>query len=307
MRWHVRQRDIIPHVVGARPFLMLPPAACPRYLAIVVCSALSHFEARATVRDTWGRDAAAKNVSVLFIVGKPEDKPSGRAIGESLKNESARYRDVIQADFRDSYRNLTLKTVLLLKWAYVHCSRTRFIFKADDDVFVNVENLLNFLKTYGESPERPFLAGYVMQGKHAVRSAGSKWYLPHSVYAPDWLPMYILGPGYVMSHGAVRPLFREALLTPFLFIEDVFLTGIVAHKVGIELTNSQCFVPHALLWSCEYRSVISAHLVSVAQLRNVWRHTHNASIQCPPLVKYNGCREVRDEKRGSLLLRALLT
>ncbi|KAK8764334.1 hypothetical protein V5799_033058 [Amblyomma americanum] len=147
MRWHVRQRDIIPHVVGARPFLMLPPAACPRYLAIVVCSALSHFEARATVRDTWGRDAAAKNVSVLFIVGKPEDKPSGRAIGESLKNESARYRDVIQADFRDSYRNLTLKTVLLLKWAYVHCSRTRFIFKADDDVFVNVENLLNFLKT----------------------------------------------------------------------------------------------------------------------------------------------------------------
>ncbi|KAL3216162.1 hypothetical protein MRX96_051218 [Rhipicephalus microplus] len=39
MGWNVEQRDVIPSLVGTRGFPMLPRVACPRYLAVVVCSA----------------------------------------------------------------------------------------------------------------------------------------------------------------------------------------------------------------------------------------------------------------------------
>ncbi|KAH7981153.1 hypothetical protein HPB49_022087 [Dermacentor silvarum] len=284
MRWHARQLDIIPRVVGTRGFTVLPPVACPRYLAVVVCSAVENFEHRAVIRGTWGRDVGHdKGTAVFFLVGKPDATPNGKDTQNMLINESARHNDIIQADFRDTYRNLTVKTMFLLKWAYINCSSTRFVLKADDDMFVNVERLLSFLKAHGGNRPRPFLAGNVLQGRKTVRRAGSKWYLPLSVYQSDWLPSYIYGSGYVMSREAVRPLFTEALSTPFLYVEDVFLTGIVAQKVGIELTNSRCFIPYSARHPCDYRNFISTHERELVNLWIAWHSVHHdADHLCPP-------------------------
>ncbi|KAL1423568.1 hypothetical protein MTO96_020952 [Rhipicephalus appendiculatus] len=286
MGWHVQQRDIIPRVVGTRGFPVLPRVACPGYLAVVVCSAVDNFEHRAAIRVTWGRDVSAdKGTGVFFLVGKPGDTPRGQYAQSRLINESVHHKDVIQADFRDTYRNLTIKTVFMLKWAYVNCSRTRFLLKVDDDMFVNVEKLLRFLKAHGENRTRPFLAGYVAQGRKTVRRAGSRWYMPLAVYEPDWLPSYIHGSGYVVSRDAVRPLFTEALTTPFLYVEDIFLTGIVAQKVGIELTNSRCFIPYSVWHPCDYRNFISTHEWDLEQLQIAWQSVHHAEDLCPPADK----------------------
>ena len=45
------------------------------------------------------------------------------------------------AFFQDSYYNLTLKTVMGLKWVKDHCSQARFVMKTDDDIFVNLPKL----------------------------------------------------------------------------------------------------------------------------------------------------------------------
>ncbi|XP_075547275.1 beta-1,3-galactosyltransferase 5-like [Dermacentor variabilis] len=303
MRWHARQLDIIPRVVGTRGFPVLPGVACPRYLAVVVCSSVERFEHRAAIRATWGRDVGDdKGAGVFFLVGKPDATPRGQDIQNRLINESARHNDVIQADFRDTYRNLTIKTLFLLKWAYVNCSSTRFVLKADDDMFVNVERLLSFLEAYGGNRARPFLAGHVLQGRKAVRQAGSKWYLPLSVYEPDWLPSYVYGSGYVMSREAVRPLFTEALSTPFLYVEDVFLTGIVAQKVGIELTNSRCFIPYAARHPCDYRNFISTHEPEPDNMRLAWQIVHDADDQCPPADdSLVACSYARFQKEDAFL------
>ncbi|KAH8032796.1 hypothetical protein HPB51_001874 [Rhipicephalus microplus] len=268
MGWHVEQRDVIPRVVGTRGFPMLPRVACPRYLAVVVCSAVDNFEHRAAIRVTWGRDVSAdKGTAVFFLVGKPGDTPKGQYVQSRLNNESALHKDLIQADFRDTYRNLTVKSVFMLKWAYVKCSRTRFLLKADDDMFVNVEKLMRFLKAYGENRTRPFLAGYVAQGRKTVRRAGSKWYMPLAVYEPDWLPSYIHGSGYVVSRDAVRPLFTEALATSFLYVEDIFLTGVVAQKMACGRRVQQ-FVRRVVvfIWSllavCVLNYAVLRHCVS---------------------------------------------
>ena len=56
--------------------------------------------------------------------------------------EAEEHNDLVVEDFQESYLNLTVKTTYLLKWLNSsQCSRARFIFKVDDDVYVNPTNL----------------------------------------------------------------------------------------------------------------------------------------------------------------------
>ncbi|KAH8032708.1 hypothetical protein HPB51_001400 [Rhipicephalus microplus] len=198
---HVEQRDVIPRLVGTRGFSMLPRVACPRYQAVVVCSA-----------------AELRYASRGVATSPPTRAPA-------------------------------------------------FSFSSANPV------------------ARPFLAGYVAQGRKTVRRSGSKWYMPLAVYEPDWLPSYIHGSGYVVSRDAVRPLFTEALATSFLYVEDIFLTGVVAQKVGIELTNSRCFIPYSVWQPCDYRHFLLTHEWDLEQLRIAWQSVHYADDICPPANK----------------------
>ena len=40
--------------------------------------------------------------------------------------------------FQDIYYNLTLKTVMGLKWTSIYCNQAKYIMKTDDDIFVNI-------------------------------------------------------------------------------------------------------------------------------------------------------------------------
>ncbi|NXV71492.1 B3GT4 galactosyltransferase, partial [Atlantisia rogersi] len=64
---------------------------------------------------------------------------------QALRAESQRHRDLLQGAFADTYANLTLKTLLLLRWAATRCPQAPFLLKADDDVFVNLPALTNYL------------------------------------------------------------------------------------------------------------------------------------------------------------------
>lgn len=62
-----------------------------------------------------------------------------------LEEEGRTYRDIIQEDFLDTYFNLTLKSILALKWVTQHCTGLEYFMKADDDVFINVPKLMSYL------------------------------------------------------------------------------------------------------------------------------------------------------------------
>ena len=57
------------------------------------------------------------------------------------------HQDILQWDFMDTYNNLTIKSILALKWAPAFCSTAKFVIKMDDDVFLNAINLANFLES----------------------------------------------------------------------------------------------------------------------------------------------------------------
>ncbi|XP_054260018.1 uncharacterized protein LOC128984702 [Macrosteles quadrilineatus] len=59
--------------------------------------------------------------------------------------ESGIYDDIIQEGFVDSY-NLTIKSVMMLKWVQQHCSSARFLMKSDDDIYLNLPALSEALQ-----------------------------------------------------------------------------------------------------------------------------------------------------------------
>jgi len=46
-----------------------------------------------------------------------------------LQQESEEFNDIIQGDFHDSFRNLTIKDIMFMRWMTTYCSQVKFIFK----------------------------------------------------------------------------------------------------------------------------------------------------------------------------------
>ena len=69
-------------------------------------------------------------------------------INKRIEIESNFYNDVVQANFIDSYDNLTLKTLSGLRWVSLYCSNSIFTIKVDDDVLVNSKKLISYLEVF---------------------------------------------------------------------------------------------------------------------------------------------------------------
>jgi hypothetical protein len=67
--------------------------------------------------------------------------------------EADTFNDIIIENFVDTYHNLTLKSIAMLKWITLTCYRDnntsslpQHVLKVDDDIFVNVEKLFNVIR-----------------------------------------------------------------------------------------------------------------------------------------------------------------
>lgn len=88
---------------------------------------------------------------VIFLVGTVNDS----TVQQRIEEENYLHHDIVQGNFLDSYRNLTYKHVMGLKWVTYFCRQARFVFKADDDIFVDIFQLTSFLR-YDKSWEDGF-------------------------------------------------------------------------------------------------------------------------------------------------------
>ena len=72
---------------------------------------------------------------------------------------STDHGDMIFADMRDSYVNLTLKVLHGLTWAKKHCHGFNYLVKVDSDVFFNVYPLIDYFydRNYLSDPDFEFL------------------------------------------------------------------------------------------------------------------------------------------------------
>ncbi|KAI8497230.1 hypothetical protein Bbelb_251790 [Branchiostoma belcheri] len=247
--WHTGAEIINPHPYI---FTINNPGKCGDvFLLIMVTSAPLNTVQRYAIRRTWGNETNADPGTVIktvFTVGKPDNQ----RVQTRLERENMVYKDIIQEDFVDSYRNLTLKTVMCLKWASEFCPGAKFVMKADDDTFVNIYSLVRYLKHLPATNTRGLVTGYLYSGAKPVRNRASqrgkpnKWYLSKEEYSRETFPNYPCGFAYVMSGDVVRPLYEVSPTVKYLFLEDVFL-GLCLEKLGIEPGRSVRPPPSLLL------------------------------------------------------------
>lgn len=238
-------------------------------LLVVVTSSVTHFDARAAIRKTWGKFAVERGSLVLFLLGSPDpSSPDASVLQEKIKEEESVHGDLLQGAFVDNYYNLTLKTLSMLRWVNQTCDRVKYILKIDDDMFVNMQMVVDFAET------RTFnkaIIGKLARRWKPHREKYSKWYVPTSAFNGSVYPNFATGPAYMITGDAVKPLLDSALSGTPIYLEDVYVTGIAAERAGVRRLN------HALMKNvklkvdaCSFRRFITSHMHSPDDIVRLW-------------------------------------
>jgi beta-1,3-galactosyltransferase 1 len=274
-RWLLRTREVkqyvLPDVITA---ILDPNVTCSDTLRLVilVSSAPNNTKERQAVRDTWGYAVPLPYTRLLFFLGHDGNSWPPRTT-ESVLSEAQRHGDIVVEDFTDSYNNLTLKSVFMLKWVVNHCSSVPFVLKTDDDMLINVQGVLKELTNNTYKPSQPMIFGKIQKWSRPYRSRSSKWYLPFWLYPEKYLPTFASGTGYVMTRRAVADIYAKSVDVPLIPLEDVFITGLVAsNNLHIPLINVPRFLNDRpwLLQPCLYHHLLTAHDLKPSQLKDLW-------------------------------------
>jgi hypothetical protein len=129
-------------------------------VVILVNSAPDNFKRRKMIRQTWKNHLMAPYVDedllatagFAFFVALTEND----ATQNKIEEEANTYGDSIQIAMSDFYRNLSLKVAGLFNWLYRNCAKVDFVVKVDDDVYVNVHNLAQFVQTHSQYNQSMF-------------------------------------------------------------------------------------------------------------------------------------------------------
>ncbi|XP_076849768.1 UDP-GlcNAc:betaGal beta-1,3-N-acetylglucosaminyltransferase 9 [Brachyhypopomus gauderio] len=266
------------------------PGGAP-YLLIAIKSIVADFDKRQVVRRTWGREGVALNgvsVMTVFLLGVPQNITALPLWDKLLTYESRAFGDILLWNFEDAFFNLTLKEIHFLQWVNTTCSKVKFIFKGDADVYVNINNILEMLAD--RKADEDLLVGDIIFHAKPIRRRSSKYFVPEYIYGQGIYPSYAGGGGFVMSgHTALRLHMscKEVELFP---IDDVFL-GMCLLRLGLKPTHHEGFrtfgivkpsaAPHLQVYDpCFYRELMVVHSLTVAQIWLMWNLLHDLSVRC---------------------------
>lgn len=98
------------------------------------------------------------------------------------------------------------------------------------------------------------------------------------MYSERTYPNYLSGTGYVMSLDVAKRLYKAALITPLLHLEDVYITGVCAKVAGLRPVNHHGFsyLPRKLE-TCTLKEAITAHKVNASSMYEIWNKLSSAS------------------------------
>ncbi|XP_064645111.1 beta-1,3-galactosyltransferase brn-like [Lineus longissimus] len=238
------------------------------FLLAVIKSSIEHFENRMAIRETWGGRGVVqgRELRSVFLLGvRPLD---GKHLQNKVIAENQLYGDLLQDDFHDQYFNNTLKTMMGFRWATIHCRNAKFIFFVDDDYYVSIQSLVEYLLSIGD--KKRFLAGYVFTTSLPKRNPYSKWYISREEYPFFFYPSYPTAGAYVVSMDVAVDFDIGFRYTKYLRFDDVFL-GIVAWKLLVTPVHHSEFYFLSKVYPMYNRRMIASHGYSDGnELRDVW-------------------------------------
>ncbi|XP_071111008.1 UDP-GalNAc:beta-1,3-N-acetylgalactosaminyltransferase 1-like [Haliotis cracherodii] len=258
----------------------------------MVHTAPSHTAHRQAIRATYANSShhPTHSVRVIFLLGV-QRRPNKLNIQTAIDIEHRLFGDIIQGNFIDAYTNLTYKGVMGFKWITQHCKNVDYVIKIDDDVYVDT---FNFFANFYTQRQKNMIMCHSWPAWSLLVERRSRWRVSkHHMRRYDAYPWdSCSGYAVVISGSLVPRLYKAALMAPFLWIDDIYLFGLLPDLVGnvtrLHLEDKrysnrsrreviQCFntsecqlvissaqVPDIHeLWRARHRTYLSGHMVPV--------------------------------------------
>ncbi|XP_047476434.1 beta-1,3-galactosyltransferase 5-like [Penaeus chinensis] len=130
-------------------------------------------------------------------------------------------------DYVDSYRKLSFKALASLSWITQHCQDVPWTLHTDDDVFIDVFLMLEYL--HEEKPECFFCN---VMWSQVMRTG--KWAVAREEFPSDEYPAFCSGHVWVLPTPLLPRLLEASKSAPFLWVDDVYVTGVLAQYAGIK-------------------------------------------------------------------------
>ncbi|CAF3948866.1 unnamed protein product [Rotaria sp. Silwood2] len=213
-------------------------------LVIIIISKSNNYKIRDAIRRTWtsGQDLgiySTINVKYFFLIDYNEK------LVHNIRLENNLFHDIIQVELLQEYTLVTHRVLSLFEWSFRYCRTAKFLFKTDDDIFINLILLLKFISPLiKQSTNNSFLISdmniYGFKHKnarvfrHTKDPVSDRYIVTIDEYPCERYPTFLSGFGYLISKKARDAILYTAYQDPEPFrISDVYLTGIIPDYLSI--------------------------------------------------------------------------
>lgn len=250
------------------------------FVVLIVPVAPENMDHRINIRRTWGNQTLVQDkvVRMFFLLGRPS-VGNVVQIQQQVIEENKEYGDLLESDFMDSYKNLTIKTMVMMEWLFSYCTTATYAMKIDSDMFLNVHNLISMLLT---AKRENYLTGLVAHGAAVLRNKHSKWYLPLSIFPEEQYPPYALGLGYIFSLDLPKKIVEASRHVPTIYIEDVYV-GLCMRHLQIMPTDPPAAKFHLFPLNynrCTYSMIIATTTKASTNVRQNWKDFTRSGPYC---------------------------
>ncbi|XP_073493963.1 beta-1,3-galactosyltransferase 9 [Phyllobates terribilis] len=254
------------------------------FLLMVIFSSPENRMRRERIRQTWGKATWLQGfwVTRVFMPGRPQRLTAQYG----LLNEYDLHQDLVQGRFLDPH-NDTLKAAMMMEWVVTFCPDARFILKADEYVFVNVESLSRYLLGL-ELRTGDVYMGRVIHHARPDRDPRSLSFVPLTSYSETFYPDYCSGSAMVISKGVTRRMYLVSAQVPVAVPSEVFI-GLCAQQAGaLPLHSSRFSGPRHIRYNrCCYRIIFSSSGIGNNEMSAVWSDL-SGGHGCSKLETYYG-------------------
>ncbi|XP_068098396.1 beta-1,3-galactosyltransferase 2-like [Hyperolius riggenbachi] len=243
------------------------------FLVLLIAVERRQKEARQAIRQAWGKEDFVPGMKILrlFLLGK--DAQWTNETQQDLLKESQEYHDIIQQDYLDTYRNLTVKVLMGLHWVATYCPKASYVMKTDTDMFVNTEYLINTVLKPDQPPRQNYFTGRLIRDAEPIRNRDSKWHVKVEEYLEGVYPLYCSGTGYVFSVDLASKIVNISTTVRWLYLEDVYV-GLCLQKLGIAPVappKDTDFSYNKIEYSeCMYNQIVTSHQLTPEEIILYW-------------------------------------
>ncbi|XP_018430373.1 PREDICTED: beta-1,3-galactosyltransferase 5-like [Nanorana parkeri] len=228
---------------------------------------------RSVLRQTWARQRVVEGYMVRPVFLMAQTNSSG--FMKLVEEESKEYNDILQWDFTEGHHNLSLKERCFLEWLHFNVPHVRYVFKGDDDEFVNPSALVRYIKEHG-TPRS--LHGALQH--HSIVLRYSKYQVSTSLFPNPKYPNFLSGGGYLFPGASLPLLYRASQEIPVFPLDDVYL-GFLVLAANLSLTNDKRFYVWGLKFDpCHFRQALVVHGINMENLVKMWAEVQEA--KCEP-------------------------